>query len=156
MPSLSAIQNARECLRDATPLCRDCGLYCGAACCQGDEETGMLLFPGEEALYVGCSFGRVIPADFALGGKPALLFVCRGECPRDARPLACRLFPARILPDGEIAMDTRAAEVCPIYDSGTDAFAPAFRSALRDAASALLADESCRAFLAELDDTLRL
>ena len=98
----------------------------------------------------------MIPADFQLVGRTALLFVCRGECPRDARPLACRLFPARILPDGEIAMDTRSAEVCPIYDSGTDAFAPAFRAALRDAASALLADESCRTFLAELDAALRL
>ena len=156
MPSLSAIQKAREILRDSAPLNRDCGLYCGAACCRGDEETGMLLFPGEEALYDNCPFGRVVPANFFLGGKPALLFVCRGECQRDARPLACRLFPARILPDGEFRMDTRAAAVCPLYGSGTDAFAPSFRAALREASAALLADADCRAFLSDLDAALRL
>ena len=156
MPPLSAIQKARGILREPAPLNRDCGLYCGAACCRGDEETGMLLFPGEEALYEGCSFGRVLPANFSLGGKPALLFVCRGECPREERPLACRLFPAHILPDGKIRMDTRAAEVCPLYGSGTDAFSPAFRAALREAAAALLADGECRAFLEGLDEALRL
>ena len=44
---------ARKRLEEVTPLKSDCGRVCGAACCrpvQG-EETGMLLFPGEEAFY---------------------------------------------------------------------------------------------------------
>ena len=38
---------------DKTPMLTDCGLMCGAACCQPDEDGqgGMLLFPGEEGLY---------------------------------------------------------------------------------------------------------
>ena len=153
---LHAVLCAREALRDATPLLRDCGRYCGAACCQGDENTGMLLFPGEEELYRGCAFGRVVPARYRLAGRRARLFVCRGECPREQRPLSCRLFPARILPEGEIAMDSRAAPVCPIFSSGNAAFSPAFRKALNQAAEALLSDEVCRAFLRDLDRQLRL
>ncbi len=154
--ALPAVLKARVCLRDTTPLNRNCGLYCGAACCQGDEETGMLLFPGEEALYEGCSFGRVLPAYYSLAGRQALLFVCRGVCPRKLRPLSCRLFPARVLPDGKIDMDPRAAAVCPLFASGTDGFSPAFRIALQKASDALLSDESCRAYLSALSAQLRL
>ena len=156
MSVLSAVLKARDCLQDSTPLRRDCGLYCGAACCMGDEKTGMLLFPREEALYKNCAFGRIVPTNYHLGGRIALLFVCKGECPREERPLSCRLFPARILMNGEIAMDTRAATICPLFTSGTDAFTPSFRLAVREAAKALLADTECRAFLADLDAALRL
>ena len=40
---------AREKLNNVTPLRRDCGRVCSAACCRplGGEETGMLLFPME-------------------------------------------------------------------------------------------------------------
>ncbi len=50
MSSLSAVLSARAALSDLTPLLTDCGRLCGVACCKGDEQTGMLLFPGEEAL----------------------------------------------------------------------------------------------------------
>ena len=76
MDSLSAVLRARMLLDALTPLKTDCGRLCGGACCQGDETTGMLLFPGEDALYAGCAFGRVLPAGFELGGAPARLFVC--------------------------------------------------------------------------------
>ena len=75
--TLNAVQEARALLENATPLKGDCGRLCRAACCAGDEETGMLLFPGEETLYEGCGFGRVVPARYSLSGRPALLFVCR-------------------------------------------------------------------------------
>jgi len=93
MSALSAVLAAREQLKTLTPLKTDCGRLCAGACCQGDEQTGMLLFPGEEALYEGCTFGRVIDGEFSLGGAQAKLFVCCGTCDRDNRPLACRLFP---------------------------------------------------------------
>lgn len=44
----NAILRARELLGDLTPLKTDCGRLCGGAWLPGDEQTGMLLFPGEE------------------------------------------------------------------------------------------------------------
>jgi hypothetical protein len=48
------LKKARELLADVTPLKTDCGKVCGAKCCRSleDEETGMLLFPGEEEAYL--------------------------------------------------------------------------------------------------------
>ncbi len=49
------LEKAREILAEVTPLKTDCGKVCGARCCRSleGEETGMLLFPGEEAYYAG-------------------------------------------------------------------------------------------------------
>ena len=155
----AAVQKARGLLEDVTPLALDCGRFCAAACCQGDDETGMLLFPGEETLYEACDFGEVMEAEYALAGRPARLFVCRGTCPRASRPLACRLFP--LLPrlkDGaaSVAMDHRAACVCPLHSSGVQGLSPAFVQAAQEAAEALLADPACRAWLQDLWGTMAL
>ena len=50
-----ALFHAREKLNSVTPLKRDCGRVCGSRCCDSleGEETGMLLFPGEDTLYRG-------------------------------------------------------------------------------------------------------
>ena len=61
MDAITAVKAARELLKDLTPLKTDCGRLCQGACCQGDEGTGMLLFPGEDALYAACDFARVTP-----------------------------------------------------------------------------------------------
>ena len=82
MDSLSAVLRARALLDTLTPLKSDCGRLCDGACCRGDDSTGMLLFPGEDALYERCAFGRVLSAGFSLGGAPTKLFVCEGHCPR--------------------------------------------------------------------------
>jgi hypothetical protein len=37
-------------LENETPLNFDCGKICDGKCCKGNENTGMLLFPGEETL----------------------------------------------------------------------------------------------------------
>ena len=49
------LKKAREILAEVTPLKGDCGRVCGARCCRPleTEETGMLLFPGEEEAYAG-------------------------------------------------------------------------------------------------------
>lgn len=157
--TLNAVQEARALLENATPLKGDCGRLCRAACCAGDEETGMLLFPGEEALYEGCSFGRVVPAHYSISGRPALLFVCRGTCPRQDRPLACRLFPLRIRltrQGPELGMDPRSAGVCPLYASGLQGLNPSFREAALEAFEVLLDDPDCRAFLTDLQQQLTL
>lgn len=155
----SAVSSARDLLADVTPLKRDCGRLCDCACCKGDEQTGMLLFPGEDALFAGCAFGRVIPANFDLAGHPAQLFVCGGSCDRDARPLACRLFPLFLRfgkAKTKIVTDPRAAAVCPLTDYGLEALDPAFTDAARRAYDLLLDDPDCAAFLRALHEAFSL
>lgn len=160
MSALSAIRAARALLSTLTPLKSDCGRLCAGACCQGDETTGMLLFPGEEALYETCNFAGIVPANYELGGHPALLLVCRGRCPREERPLSCRLFPLflRFGKDGQtrVSMDARARALCPLTDYGLSALDPQFVSAARDAYDLLLADEACTRFLRELSRAFEL
>ena len=82
--ALRALENARAALGDATPLKRDCGRLCGAACCQPDETglNGMLLFPFEETYYrrpiEGFPFRLVDDDTLFKGGKR---LVCEGTCP---------------------------------------------------------------------------
>ena len=158
--SLSCVLAARDLLSSLTPLKTDCGALCAHACCAGDEETGMLLFPGEETLYEGCAFGKVIAADFSLGGQEARLFVCSGRCEREGRPLACRLFPLFLafLKNGgtKVRIDDRARAVCPLCDYGMTGLDQEFVQAARKAYDLLLEDESCRAYLKDLYKAFKL
>ena len=158
--ALDAVRRARKLLQNVTPLAADCGRFCGAACCQGDDDAGMLLFPGEEQLYAACAFGAVRKTGYSLGGRPALLFVCRDWCAREERPLACRLFPltVRFGQDGapSLIMDPRSAGVCPLYASGLQGLIPSFREAALEAFEVLLDDPDCRAFLTDLQQQLTL
>lgn len=78
-------------LNDITPLKTDCGQLCSSACCKGDTGNGMLLFPGE-ASYL--EKRTLDPSWFRIAEKGNLkLLVCNGACPRDHRPLSCRIFP---------------------------------------------------------------
>lgn len=160
MSEIHAVLAARELLENLTPLKTDCGRLCQGACCQGDEATGMLLFPGEEALYEDCAFARVVPTGFSLGGTPAQLLVCSGRCDRKNRPLACRLFPLFLKFREDQApvlrMDARARAVCPLTDYGMKALDPAFRQAARRAYDLLLEDETCAAYLRALDEAFTL
>ena len=146
-PALSA---AREKLNPPTPLKRDCGRLCGARCCRSleGEETGMLLFPGEEEAYLDKPGWEIRPT-----GRGALL-LCPGTCRREERPLSCRLFPLLPLPgeDGRIrvATDRRARAVCPLARQGKTAMDPAFISAVREAGELLLADPDQAYFLEQL------
>lgn len=156
----SAVLAARALLSSLTPLKADCGRLCAGACCQGDETTGMLLFPGEAQLYASCGFARIVPAGYALGGQNAQLLVCQGHCPREERPLACRLFPLflRFMPNGQtrVSLDARARGLCPLTGYGMEALDPAFVSAARAAYDALLEDEACALFLRELSEAFTL
>ena len=69
-------------MKDFTPLKVDCGQLCQGACCKGDENTGMRLFPREES----CLTVKELPSGDRLA-------VCDGSCERSKRPLACRIFP---------------------------------------------------------------
>ena len=160
MSRMNAVLAARELLKDLTPLKTDCGRLCQGACCRGDEATGMLLFPGEEALYADCAFARVIPTGFSLGGTPAQLLVCDGRCDRKNRPLACRLFPLflkfREDQTPVLRMDARARAVCPLTDYGMKALDPEFKQAARRAYDLLLEDKVCAAYLRALDEAFTL
>ena len=130
-----------------TPMLNDCGPLCGAACCQPDEDGqgGVYLFPGEAALLNDCAWGRVIPDAFA----PML--VCDGTCARDARPLACRIFPLTPVrgKNGKwtVRMDVRARAMCPLAASGLSGLDPAFPRAVRDALRIVAEEPEGDAFL---------
>ena len=143
-----ALLTAREMLETVTPMKRDCGKICGAACCRapGDEVAGMLLFPGEEAFY-----GR--PGWQVIRGAAGLLAVCPGRCERAERPLSCRLFPLLPMPGEEgirVEVDLRAGAVCPLARQERSAMDPAFIEAVREAGEVLAADSRQAAFLHKL------
>ena len=160
MSAVHAVLAARELLESLTPLKTDCGRLCQAACCQGDDATGMLLFPGEETLYESCAFAEVLPLDYTLGGTQAKLLVCKGRCERENRPLACRLFPLFLKFKGDgvtkLRMDVRARAVCPLTDYGIKALDPDFKQAARAAYDLLLEEDVCAAYLRELDEAFSL
>lgn len=140
---------AREKVNHLTPLKRDCGRICGGRCCRSleGEETGMLLFPGEEACYRGKTGWEI--RDTETGP----MVICPGSCDRDERPLACRLFPLLpVLRDGKIrvATDRRAAAVCPLARQGIRAMDPAFVAAVREAGEILMTEERHRQLLAKM------
>lgn len=147
MEPLEAVMKVRDLLDAVTPLKTDCGRACGGACCQPDEDGqgGILLFPGEEALYADLPEGFSIREDHAVlpGAK---LLICDGFCERESRPLSCRLFP--MLPTRTGArMDRRAWAVCPLMESGKRGLDPAFVQAVKDAGKLLYACPEHAAFL---------
>ncbi len=141
-----ALRRAREILEEVTPLKTDCGKVCGARCCHSleQEETGMLLFPGEERMYSGRE-GWTIRETAA--GR---LAICPGTCRREERPMACRIFPLLpVLRDGQVkvAADQRAKAVCPLLRQGIRGMDPAFTEAVREAGRILAEDPEEKAFL---------
>lgn len=118
-----------------TPLKSDCGDLCGKSCCKGlDEKAGMYLFPGEEALFTPdmdwlvLDWHLVSEREFCPSWEGCIekvgFVICRGTCPREHRPLACRLFPLVPEPVGagpavqgftlDVVLDSSAALLCPL------------------------------------------
>ena len=147
MDPLQAVISAREILADITPLRQDCGRVCGGACCQADEDGqgGMLLFPGEEALYDPAPEGFSMKRDDSvLPGQ--ILLTCGGACSRGDRPLSCRLFP--LLPTREGArMDRRGWAVCPLMECGKAGLSRDFVEAVIQAGRILYACPAHAVFL---------
>lgn len=146
------LMKTRALLENITPLKSDCGRVCGAACCEPlqGEETGMLLFPGEEKQYEGLD-GYTLKR--TVSGQ--MMVICCGRCNRAERPLACRMFP--LLPvireDGvHVAIDARSRAVCPLSKGSVHDLAPEFVSAVHKAGELLAEDEACRAFLIRLTE----
>ncbi len=139
---LSAIAKAKAAIGSLTPLKgHDCGKLCSAACCKGDEQTGMYLFPGEETVL------RTVELPDGLR-----LAVCDGHCDRETRPLSCMIFPFFPTVDekGKVyaEIDARAYGVCPLaFHSEEVVFDKAFLRAVRDAGRILAKDEKCLEFM---------
>lgn len=154
------LMRARALLCSLTPLKRDCGRVCGGACCQGSQEEGMLLFPGEEAFYQNLARYTLRPLHKELGGTPLTLFVCDGTCARDQRPLACRLFPLVARFDCQqkpiMRIDPRARGICPLCSSGVAGLSRDFVTAAQAACEVLMEDSACSAYLRALDAEFRL
>ena len=148
----AAVSAAREKLKNVTPLKKDCGRVCNAACCRPleGEETGMLLFPGEAEAYTDREDWKI---RHTAQGE---LVVCPGSCNREERPLSCRLFP--LLPligdSGEIrvVVDLRARAVCPLAGQGKSAMDPAFIEAVREAGEILAQSDEQAMFLDMLEE----
>ena len=102
-------------LENVTPLPVDCGGLCEGACCRGDEESGMYLFPGEEAMYDGSEkWLEICDSDFMFEDKPVKIAICDGTCDRKKRPLSCRIFPLFIDKEGNLVHDVRGKWLCPL------------------------------------------
>lgn len=136
-------KKANRILGKRTPLKKDCGLLCGNACCKGDENTGMLLFPFEKTSL------EVKEKD------EVRLAVCEGKCHRENRPLSCRIFPffPYLTPEGKIKVvpDVRGKDVCPLI-SNLDVVKldRGFLYRLKRLGDFLCTDEKCREFLYEV------
>ncbi|MBQ9913907.1 MAG: hypothetical protein IJO73_06740 [Clostridia bacterium] len=136
------ITRAKEVLLPYTPLSADCGLLCDKACCRGDGETGMLLFPGEDTPL------PVIERD------GVRLCVCEGSCDRSTRPLSCIIFPffPYMTEDGKIkaAADIRGINICPLIAHKDEVlFSKIFLRRVARAGRILSRDEECRRFMWE-------
>jgi hypothetical protein len=121
------MEEAWKLLDNLTPLKTDCGALCASACCRPDEDGqgGVTLFPGEEEMYRDTEWARI---------EDGILY-CDGHCPRDMRPLGCRIFPLTPYRKKDLGLgvrvDRRAFSMCPLAPDGVRALDPAFvRAAL--------------------------
>ncbi|MBO4298781.1 MAG: hypothetical protein J5998_08265 [Clostridia bacterium] len=144
------LEQARAMLENITPMNRDCGRICGAACCQPDEDGrgGVFLFPGEEEL-VGGEWATVT----RLENGPGLMLACDGTCERAKRPLGCMIFPLTPEIDGEgrvsMRFDVRARPLCPLLRNGLMGLRADFRKTAEQAMRLIASDPEGLAFLRE-------
>ena len=116
-------------LDEVAPVSFDCGIFCGASCCnsnfEGGEDLGIYLLPGEEGINP-----RLKEADVYIQytGNPesnySVTFVkCNGpsDCIREIRPIQCRTYPLvpHLKKDGELILIYSDADLpysCPLVE----------------------------------------
>lgn len=141
-------ENIFRIMGDLTPLKADCGKLCNCACCKGDDNIGMRLFPFEET---------ELPVKELSNG--VRLVVCNGKCDRSKRPLACRIFPFFPTVDEKgrvfVEADFRGARLCPLITHSDEIiFDKRFFKALKKAGKILAKDPTCRQFLMEATEEI--
>lgn len=136
-------------LSEFTPISADCGTLCDCACCKGDEDTGMLLFPFEET---------TLEVKVLKNGQR--LAICNGSCERSNRPLSCRIFPFFPTVDSnrkiKVHLDMRAFNICPLVCYAENVkFDKRFLKSVKKVGNLLKKDAECLEFLkfvtAEID-----
>lgn len=137
-----------------TPLSFDCGELCGAKCCKGDKDNGMILFPGEEEFFLADENFRV----FYDKRYDCNIVSCKGFCSRTKRPLSCRIFPFLFYKtDAQSSCksgpDIRALDFCPIFDCEISVDRQFLRY-MRIASKLIDSDEEFSAFIIKLTSLL--
>ena len=128
-----------------TPISADCGALCNARCCQGDDNDGMIVFPGEERALMAHGFSL---KECDMNGYQVFFATCSGKCKRIYRPLACRIFP--LVPDWRdgvlsVREDPRAMAICPLLQA--NAIEKPFKAAVEAAFKILIEDGEIRKML---------
>ncbi len=144
------IKKAYELLDRVTPLTYDCGKLCHGKCCKGDENTGMLLFPGEEEILKDIDGFKIKEAD---GRK---MLICGGICNRKTRPLSCRIYPyfSMITENGfDVRADIRGITSCPILFNNIKVDY-AFLRQVRKVARLFERNEELKIFIIEINSEL--
>lgn len=151
MTTEKTISKVYKVLKNVTPIKTDCGILCKGECCRGDDDTGMILFPGEELLFGNTD-------DFIVkktsDGKNVL--VCSGKCDREMRPISCRIFPLfPMLIDGRIYVfdDPRASGICPLLYDGVK-LCKIFENKVAKAGKILAENDETREMLKKLTDEI--
>ncbi|MBE6782846.1 MAG: hypothetical protein E7536_02390 [Ruminococcaceae bacterium] len=138
-------------LKSVTPIETDCGRLCDCECCKGDNQTGMLLFPGEESRYNNNSNFKIIRSE-----DNKNIVVCSGKCDRNLRPISCRIFPLIPVVDNNkiyVFDDPRAKGICPLlYDQM--ALDRKFEKSVYKAGKMLLKNKETKAFLLQLTEEI--
>ena len=87
-------ENIRKRLKTLTPLPFDCGRLCDGACCKGDSDSGMYLFPFEEKFYEDKKGFDVSDSELLYPDSSPVRFICCNNfCNRSERPISCMIFP---------------------------------------------------------------
>jgi len=147
-------------LNNCTPLPVDCGQLCDCACCKGDADTGMLLFPGEEELFANEKAFKIIDTDYVLDdGFIVKLLLCNARCDRNKRPLACRIFPLLAFSTDsneiEVKMDPRSYDVCPLAIVGMqEGVSEEFTQKVKMVFELLIKDAKCKNFIEIMTEQL--
>ena len=155
MDSKSAcIKKAYEFLENVTPVKFDCGKICNKKCCKGNDNDGMLLFPGEEELFSDNSNFEI----YYDSRYECTAIRCKGFCNRNERPLSCRIFPYLIYTDEKsgnhaVAPDIRALDFCPLLIEKYD-FDRKFLRALRLASHKLCENTEISDFIQKITKKL--
>ena len=149
---LKLYQSAYAELATVTPIPADCGKLCKNKCCHGDEDHGMILFPGE-AEFLGIYCKTLQMNEFPVG-----FFTCSGTCRRPRRPLSCRIYPfAPYYKDGVLSVipDPRARYICPLLsEDAIKLIDPKFLSAIERAFSELIKSPEIREMLVHYSEML--
>lgn len=136
-------------LDKATPLKEDCGRLCQKVCCRQDNQNlGMYLLPGEEALFtkkepwLRWEEQEAEAYDFPTSWKGKVYFIrCLKDCPREKRPIQCRTFPlAPHLEEGKLMLILENIPLpyrCPLIEEKIP-LEPAFIQAVYEAWSLLI------------------